>query len=132
MFSKGLLWVTALMYLAYGIPSLYDPAIPAGFAGLTWVSQDAFIEIGAMYGGMSIGLGVFFMVGALRSDCTKASLILMVLALGGLGFSRTFLFALSDVPVTSYTFGAMGFEIVMAILGLAAYLLESKPKAAAS
>lgn len=126
MFSKVLLWFAAIAYLVYGVMSVYDPQIPATYAGLVFNSTDAAIEIGAMYGGMSLGLAIFFIVGALQPRFTASSLLLLLLAIGGLGLSRTLLFALSSDAVTSYTLGAIGFELVLAGLALVAFLMESK------
>lgn len=130
MFSKILLWFSALCYLAYGAMTLYDPSMQANFAGMTLNSGDAPIEIGAMYGGMSLALALFFMLGATQPWLTRASLLLLTLALGGLGLSRTALFALSSEPVTTYTLGAIGFELTLAVLAAIAFATESKRAAA--
>lgn len=128
MLSKILLWVIAGAYFLYGAMCLYDPNIQANYAGFALNSGDAYLEIGAIYGGMSLGLGVFFLMGALQPALTRASLLLMALTLGGLGCSRLLLFAIGDASVTSYTYGAMGFELVAALLGLVAW--RSQPPAA--
>lgn len=130
MMSKILLWVIAGAYFLYGAMCLYDPNIQANFAGFTLNSGDAVLEVGAIYGGMSLGLAVFFLMGALQPSLTRASLLLMALTLGGLGGARVLLFILGDASVTSYTYGAIGFELVAAALGLVAY--RSQPPVNAS
>ncbi len=120
MLGKVVLWVSALMFMAYGVVCLFSPALPAGYAGLSMNTGDALVEIGAMYGGLQTGFGIFCLMGALRKDLYRPALISLVLLVGGLALARLFTVVTSDAVVGTYTYGAMVYEFTTAILaGLA-------------
>ena len=56
MLGKIILWISAVMFIGYGVACFFSPALPAGYAGLTITSGDAFSEMGAMYGGLQTGI----------------------------------------------------------------------------
>jgi len=62
MLGKTILGVSALILISYGAVCLISPATPAAFAGLIISNGDAFAEVGAMYGGLQTGLGLFFLL----------------------------------------------------------------------
>ena len=45
MLGRTILWLSALVFIAYGLVSLISPAVPAGFAGLVMSNGDAFAEV---------------------------------------------------------------------------------------
>tara|TARA_R110002049_G_scaffold142673_4_gene304569 strand:+ start:368 stop:742 length:375 start_codon:yes stop_codon:yes gene_type:complete len=122
MLGRVLLWVSALVFIGYGLACLYNPHLPAGYAGLTLTNGDAYAEIGAMYGGLQLGFGVFCLLGALRMDFRGAALTALVLLVGGLAVSRLYFTATGAEPVAGYTYGALVFEWLTA--GLAALALK--------
>lgn len=126
MLAKVVLWFTAVSYLIYGVLCLVNPQMPTGYAGLTISSGDALLEVAAMYGGMQTGIGLFCLIGALKPIYTKPTLLFIALALGGLAAGRTLMFLITDQPVTSYTYGAIGFEWVLCALAVAA-VAKHKP-----
>lgn len=120
MLGKVILWISALIFVVYGLMCLFSPALPAGYAGLTMDTGDAFVEIGAMYGGLQTGFGLFCMFGALRSDFYRPALTSILLLVGGLALGRLYSTLTGSEPVGGYTYGAMTFEFSTAILaGLA-------------
>lgn len=120
MLGKVLLWVSAVMFIVYGLLCLFSPQLPAGYAGLSMNSGDAFAEIGAMYGGLQTGFGIFCLLGALRNDLYRPALISLMLLVGGLALARLFSAATSTEAVGNYTYGALVYEFTTAILaGLA-------------
>ena len=68
MLGKVILWVSAAMFIVYGLMCLFSPALPTGYAGLAMNSGDAFAEVGAMYGGLQTGFGIFCLLGADRKS----------------------------------------------------------------
>jgi hypothetical protein len=120
MLGKIILWVSAIVFIAYGLACLVSPAIPAGYAGLVIGTGDAFAEIGAMYGGLQTGFGVFCLLGALRTEFHRPALMSLVLMVGGLALARLFSAVTSVEPVGSYTYGAIAFEFTTAILAAVA------------
>jgi hypothetical protein len=125
MLGKVILWISTLAFVSYGLMCLFDPNVVAIFAGLEIVSGDGFAELGAMYGGLQTGYGVFCMLGALRDDLYRPALLSLVLLLGGLALGRLYSTITGDESVGGYTWGAMAFEFAIAILSLVA--LRKKP-----
>jgi Domain of unknown function (DUF4345) len=118
--GKVILWVSALMFIVYGLMCLFSPALPTDYAGLSMNTGDAFVEVGAMYGGLQTGFGIFCLLGALRKDLYRPALLSLVLLVGGLALARLYSTVTSVDPVGSYTYGAMVYEFTTAILaGLA-------------
>jgi len=116
MLGKILLWVAAVSFAAYGLMCLFDPSVPATYAGLDILSGDGYSELGAMYGGLQTGYGIFCLLGALRADLRRPALLSLLLMLGGLALARLYSTATGVDAVGSYTYGAMAFEFSMAIL----------------
>ncbi len=116
MLGKAILWVSALIFIVYGLACLFSPALAATYAGLSMNSGDAFAEIGAMYGGLQTGFGVFCLLGALRKDLYRAALVSLVCLVGGLALARLFSTLTSAEAVGAYTYGALVYEFTTAIL----------------
>ena len=116
MVGKFVLWLSASMFIAYGLACLVSPALPAGYAGLEFVSADAIPEIGAMYGGLQTGFGIFCLLGALKTDFYRPALVLLLLCIGGLALARCFWAFTGAAEVGGYTYGALVYEYSTAIL----------------
>ena len=120
MLGKFILWLSAGMFIVYGLACLFSPALPADFAGLAFISGDALPEIGAMYGGLQTGFGLFCLLGALRAAYYRPALVLLLLCIGGLALARCFWAFSGGTEPGIYTYGAMAYEYFTAIMaGLA-------------
>ena len=122
MLGRTILGVSALVFIAYGLVSLVSPAIPSGFAGLDMSNGDAFAEIGAMYGGLQTGIGMFCLLALLKSDFYRAGLVLLILGIGALAMARLISFLLATDPVSANTYGALMYEFTTALLAATALL----------
>ncbi len=120
--GKVVLGVSALVLIGYGLVSLVSPAIPAGFAGLTMTNGDAFAEIGAMYGGLQTGLGLFCAMALFKPELYRAGLTLLVVAIGSLVLARLTSLFITPEPLTAYTYGALGYEFTTTIVALVALI----------
>jgi hypothetical protein len=120
MLGKTILWVSALSFAGYGLMCLFDPNLPANYAGLTVISGDGYSELGAMYGGLQTGYGIFCLLGALRKDMYRPALMSIALLLGGLALGRLYSTVTGAAAVGTYTYGAMPFEFGLAILAVIA------------
>ncbi len=116
MLGKSVLCISALIFTAYGLAGVISPEIPAGFAGLEMPSGDAYAEIGAMYGGLQTGIGLFCLLAVLRPSYYQAGLMLLVLAIGFLAMARLYSALAAPAPVGLYTIGAVAYESVTALL----------------
>lgn len=122
MFGRSILGFSAFVFIAYGLVSLVSPAIPAGFAGLEMSNGDAFAEMGAMYGGLQTGVGMFCLLAILKAEFYRAGLAFLALAIGALALARFVSFLLATDAVSAYTYGALVYEVTTATLAAVALL----------
>jgi hypothetical protein len=116
MLGKFVLWLSAVMFTAYGLACLFSPGLPMGYAGLEAVSGDAVPEIAAMYGGLQTGFGLFCLLGALQAAFYRPALVLLLLGIGGIALARCFWAFSAPGDISAYTYGAMAYEYLTAIL----------------
>ncbi len=116
MLGKCVLGFSGLVFIAYGVTSLFSPAIPASFAGLVMSNGDAYAEIGAMYGGLQTGIGIYCLFALIKPAYYRAGLLLLVIGIGSLALARLLSFLLTADPVSVYTYGAVVYEFATAII----------------
>lgn len=120
MLGKTILAISCLVFITYGLVSLVAPAVPAGFAGLTMSNGDAYAEIGAMYGGLQTGVGLFCLLALIRAEYYRAGLVLLVIGIGALAAARLISALLTTDLLTAYTWGALVYELItVAVAGIA-------------
>ena len=120
MLGKIVLWASGLIFAVYGAACFLSPELPANYAGLSIGNGDAYAEMGAMYGGLQFGFGLFCILCALKPGFYRPGLTLLVLAIGSLAVARLYSSYDADWMVGGYTWGAMAFEFVTAILAAVA------------
>jgi hypothetical protein len=118
--GKTVLGVSALVFIAYGLVSLVSPGVPSSLAGLEMSNGDAFAEIGAMYGGLQTGVGLFCLLAFLKPDFYRPGLVLLIIGIGSLALARFISLVLATDAVTTYTYGALIYEIATTLLAAAA------------
>ena len=116
MTGKFILWLSAIVFIAYGLVCLVSPALPANYAGLAFTSADALPEIAAMYGGVQTGVGMFCLLGAVKAEFYRPALVLLLLGIGALALARCFWAFAGPGQVGAYTYGAMVYEYFTAIM----------------
>lgn len=114
--GKLILYVSALVFIGYGLVSLFAPMVPAGFAGLELSNGDAYAEIGAMYGGLQTGLGLFCVLALLRPEFYRGGLAILVIGIGSLAVARSISSIVTADTLTAYTYGALVYEYVTALV----------------
>lgn len=124
--AKILLWVSALTFVGYGLLCAIRPELAAGFAGLGLTNADARIEMGAMYGGLQIGIGLFCVLAAVDGRYRLPGLIVLALLVGGLATMRSYGLASATDPVTLYTTGAVSFELLITVIALVCIAMEKR------
>ena len=120
MLGKIILWISGGVFIAYGLACFFSPALPAGYAGLDMTNGDAFAEIGAMYGGLQAGFGLFCVLAALKPEYTRAGLMLLVICIGLLAVGRLYSTLTGPGDVGFYPWGAMAYEFATATLAAVA------------
>ncbi len=129
MFAKLLLSISAIVFVTYGLVCFFAPEVPAGYAGLVMTNGDAYAEIGAMYGGLQTGFGVFCAIAALRNEYTRAGLLLLAICIGTLALGRLYSMLVGGNPVGFYTYGAFTYELATAVLAAVALRINSSKAA---
>ena len=120
MLGKFILWLSAILFIGYGIACILNPALPAASAGLSIENGDGFAEMASMYGGLQTGFGIWCLLGALRPDLYRAVLTSLVLVVGLVATGRLYGSLVGEGELTAYTWGAMGYEYFTAILAFVA------------
>lgn len=87
-YPRVILGLTGAAFLALGMVFLVSPDPLLSLFKLAPNSARAMIEVRAMYGGLEFGLGVFFVVAALRERWVRAALGAQFLILGAMAGSR--------------------------------------------
>ncbi len=114
--SLGLVGAT---FAILGIAFLVAPNEMAAIVGLETRRLRPLVEIRAMYRGFELGLGIFFLVAAIRTRWIRAALAAQILGLAGLAFGRIVGMALSQPDRLMMAFATI--EIAGAALGAAAF-----------
>ena len=110
---------TAIAFLFFGFWLLIQPEGLA-ILGVQLPTESAKIEIRAMYGGLEIGIGIFFLLSAFRPAWYAAALMLQTMSLGALGLTRLIATILADAP-HQLLFVFCALELFAALIGFIAY-----------
>src|SRR6476659_9861582 len=87
-FSKGLLWVASAIFVGIGVLFTVRPETLIVFHDNPSATAAGRIEIRAVYGGIELGLGVFFAMAARSDSRRRAGLLVAALVSGGAGVAR--------------------------------------------
>jgi hypothetical protein len=85
--SQIALLTAAAGFTGFGVACLIDPTVPDR-VDVRARSARGTTELRAMYGGMELGLGAFFLAAAFTFKWEEAALMAQTLGLGGLAASR--------------------------------------------
>jgi hypothetical protein len=117
--------LTALVYAGFGFAFLVWPALIT-WAGVELTSPAAHTEIRAFYGGLEIGLALFFVLAATRRAWFRPGLVAQAASLGGLALGRVFGVIVDGEPepllyllITAETIGALIGLVALRRLGAA-------------
>jgi len=120
-FPIVLLVLAGLGFLGFGVWLIIDPVSGLTTVGIAALNPAGQIELRALYGGLELGLGVFFLLCAARPDWRRPGLWAVLLGNGGIGLTRLLGIALSGV-FTPFFAVALVWELGFA--GLAAWALR--------
>ncbi len=124
MATKIFLGVNALLFIGYGLVCLAAPSVVADSAGLAMLNGDGAAELRAMYGGLQTAVGMLALAALLRSELQPPVLFVLAFLFFGLASARL-LGAIVESGVGSYTFGALGFETLFALVSFALFSRSS-------
>ncbi|TQV84665.1 DUF4345 domain-containing protein [Exilibacterium tricleocarpae] len=109
---KWLLAITGAASILFGLFSLTLPGNLAATLQLQPLAPPAFIELRAAYGGMFLGLGLFYLCAAYRAHYQLPALWSAAALIGGLAAGRVIGF-IADGSPDAVQYGALVFEIVV-------------------
>ncbi len=114
MLAKVVLWLLGIGFLGFGAWALGAPHSFSEFVQFSLNSNLAVTEMRAFYGGLELGLGSFFILGALRPDLTKAALTAGAITMTTVAAGRLFgMFV--DGSTGTLLLSVLGVEIVSAV-----------------
>jgi hypothetical protein len=124
-FPRGVLLVTALVFLVFGAWGFVAPAHMLAPVEVAVPTPTAVADARGQYGGFTLGMGVFLLACVARKDWTTAGLAAgtFTLALFALGRGLS---AAVDGPVQPIIFALMGSEAAGAVLCAVAWRVSAK------
>lgn len=125
-FTRLYLALSGLFLAGYGVYCLIYPARVGDITGLIMSSPAALTEIRAMYGGLELGLGLFFLLTAVLPETARQGLFCMLLCFGGLALSRGAGALLDGTLSDPYNGGALAYETISAVVALIALLMLNR------
>ena len=117
MMERLLLWATAVVFVAFGLWGLFNPAAMTANFGIRLDSPDAKAMIRASYGGFLIGEGLLFAWCAMSAERIHFGLIAIVLLTGPILLSRLY-GILFDGATSPYHKAYIGVELLGIVLAL--------------
>ena len=117
MIARAFLFVSALVWLPYGIFCFFQPGYLAEAAGVAASSTTGTVELRAMYGGLQAAIGALALWAALRPAWLRHALVAIAFLCAGLFVSR-FAGAIAAGEVSGYTAFGLAFESSSALLAM--------------
>jgi Domain of unknown function (DUF4345) len=125
--EKWIFGATAIGFAGFGIALLIFPNL-IGLIGVKELKNSGLVEIRAMYGGLQLGLGLFFLLALNRPRWVRAGLVLQVCILGGLVIGRIFGLVVVNWQAKPLVYLILAAELILAILGTSALISYKKAK----
>jgi len=119
-FPRVVLGLTGAVFVTLGLGFLVAPEGLLGLMKIQVSPERALTEVRAMYGGLELGLGVFFIVAVFRERWIRAALGAQFLILGGMGSTR-FLAMLFSGRTDRLMLALAVAELIGAVLGIGAF-----------
>lgn len=113
--AKLTLLGAGLMMLVVGALHLIAPQMMMDVPKIVLSSTNHLHVIRAAYGGAYLGIAALFLLGAVRPEHQRSSLLAVAILFAGFAFGRLVSIALDGVPVTLYL-AVMAFEVVFTAL----------------
>lgn len=117
MAARWLLGISALLFVALGINGLINPVGHLAPYGVALATPAWLGEVRANYGGMHLGIGLLFALGAARPDWQRTGLAVLLVFLGGLAAGRTLSVFVDGTP-PGFAFAFVAVEWIGAALAL--------------
>lgn len=125
--SRAFLAFNAMIFIGLGVRGLLEPAAHMAGFGLLNAGPMLLAEIRANYGGMHIGMGLMFLIGAWLPRWRPAAMLALLLFCGGLVLGRLVSWGQEGTP-SNFVMQLLVVEVVASLIaaGLLA-ALNRKP-----
>ncbi|MEM7281592.1 MAG: DUF4345 family protein [Pseudomonadota bacterium] len=125
MYSKAVLFVFALVYIALGVWCWSMPVEVAGRVGFKLVGDSGVSEFQVVYGGLELAIGFFLLFCFKNAQYQQAGLVFAVISSACLFGVRTISIALGG-EFEAITYRLWAAELVIVILALSAWFTSNK------
>lgn len=106
-----------LIMLVVGALHLLAPQMMMNEPGIELTTINHFHIIRAAYGGAFLGIASLFLLGVVKPDFTRFSLVAIAVLFSGFALGRIFSIAVDGLPVPRYL-GVLAVEVFFAILAV--------------
>ena len=116
--TKSFLALYALLFLVFGVYVFFQAPALAENVGYGAPNSNGLYEMRSNYGGVSLGIGLMCLAGALRAELQRPALFVVLAYMGGYALGRIIALPIDGVPSASLiAYGV--FEAVSALLAFA-------------
>ncbi|MEL6729017.1 MAG: DUF4345 family protein [Pseudomonadota bacterium] len=115
MITRIFLFLTALMFAAFGVWSITDPVGMTSQLGVTIGGESGVFEMRGVYGGISLGAAALCLLGGLRDRFEFPALCFIAAYMGGYIVGRGASFVYGDSAGSSNWYFA-GYELIMFLI----------------
>ena len=88
--GRIVLIVMGILWVLFGVLGLISPAVVGGGLGIELPTADAVTDVRAIYGGLQIGIGLYFFYCSRSAELIRPGLIALALIAAGFGVGRSF------------------------------------------
>ena len=134
MFAQMFIGVLGLIFAIYGVACFIQPTMLEGIAGIVAVNEVASSELRAMYGGVQLGVGMFYCFAAVLKHHLKSALLLHVVLFAAVVLTRGVGIILDNgawLPFATNSYNAMAlwlFELPVLVVGLVLFIKADRVK----
>ena len=116
-FGRVVLAVVAIIFVPFGVWGLIDPVAVAGLTQVQLPTPTALADGRAVYGGLTLGLGAFFALCAVRQELVRPGLWAVLLTVAG-PFLGRLAGVVADGAGTAETYRTLISEFAIAALAV--------------
>lgn len=120
--ARVYLMITGVIVTGFGLYCLLDPLLMSEATGMGLSTPTSVIEVIAMYGGLQIAMGLYFIYCSLHINRIPQALLVSVFIFAGVAGARSYGLAIHSGD-NGYNFMAVIYEIVSGLIAL--WLLQT-------
>jgi Domain of unknown function (DUF4345) len=123
---RGLLLLLGVVFVPFGVWGIVHPVAATALTDVQLPTATALADGRAIYGGVTLGLGAFFLLAAAMPSMARAGLWVAFLTLGGAGSARA-LGVVLDGAGGPIIYPTLAFELGLAALSALTLIRSTRP-----